>query len=263
MKRTIGACFVIVCMVSTVSAAPITPSIDAYLINFATDLTYDTAGSGSDTLVSTDDGSGGEATAFWPAWPTPGAPTPINYSMPAFSMFGGEVEMGVKFTGSDFDASFLPFPQVSLIGTGLTGEGIGDFKITGRLDTLFGVPNEVLWDIDIAFATLYGYAGFGTYTFEALGTILGGKIADEQQIPEGSQAVIRGFVQLDELAFDEGYSPTDMGLGSSGGVIAGQTGLGEVPPGASVPEPSTLAMLLAGTAALGLGLIRRRGTKRA
>lgn len=254
MKRIFCVLVVLSGMTITASAAPITPSIDAHLINFATDLIYNTNGTDTDTLVSLDDGSGGEATAWWPSWPTPGLPTPIIYDP---GIFGGEVEMAIEFTASDFVPDFLPFPQVSLIGKGLTPQGVSDFTITG---TIGGQgPNVPLWEIDVAFATLYGYSNFGTYTFEALGTIVGGLIPEESDIEIGSQAVIRGFVTLADIAFDEGYTPEDLiDIGSSGGVIAGQTGLGIVPPGATVPEPSSIVLLLSAMAGMGLVAMRRR-----
>lgn len=255
MKRIFCVIVVLSGMTATASAAPITPSIDAHLINFATDLVYDTNGSDTDTLVSIDDGSGGEATAWWPSWPTPGLPNAITYDP---GIFGGEVEMAIEFTASDFEADFLPFPQVSLIGKGLTPEGVSDFTIRGTINGASG-PNVPLWEVDVAFATLYGYSNFGTYTFEALGTIVGGLIPEQSDIEIGSQAVIRGFVTLSDLAFEEGYTPDDLiDIGSSAGVIAGQTGLGVVPPGATVPEPSSIVLLLTAMAGLGLVGVRRR-----
>ncbi len=258
MKRIFCVATLLFGMTVSASAAPFTPSIDAQLINFATGLVYDTNGAAADTLVSLDDGSGGEATAWWSAWPAPGLPTPINYDTGAGTVFGGEVEMAIRFDTSDFVPSFLPFPQVSLTGSGLTGPGIADFTISGVLGG-GGGPNVSLWEIDVAFATLYGYSNFGTYTFEALGTIVGGLIPQQEQIAIGSQAVIRGFVTLADLAFDEGYAPDDiLNVGVSNGVLAGQTGLGLVPPGVSAPEPSSFLLLLTAMAAMGMVAVRRR-----
>jgi len=259
MKRIFCVVAALSGMTVSVTAAPITPSIDAHLINFATSLTYDTNGTNDDTLISTDDGSGGEATAYWPAWPAPGLPTGINYDTGAGTVFGGEVELGVKFDASDFVSSFLPFPQVSLTGSGLGGQGVADFVISGFLGGAGG-PNVNLWEVDISHASLYGYSNFGTYTFEAMGTIVGGLIPQQQQIDIGSQAVIRGFVTLSDLAFGEGYTPDDLLVnpGSSGGVLAGQTGLGFVPPGVSVPEPSSLVLLFTAMATMGMVAVRRR-----
>lgn len=259
MNRIFCVALVLLVWTGKASAAPITPVIDAHLINFATDLIYDTNGVDPDTLISLDDGSGGEATAWWPGWPTPGAPTSLTYDTGlAGSIFGSEVEMAIEFDKSDFVPDFLPFPQVSLTGTGLAPKGVSDFTVTGTIGGAGG-PNVALWEIDVAFATLYGYSDFGTYTFEALGTIVGGLIPSQSDIEIGSQAVIRGFVTLSDLAFEEGYTPEDLlDPGSSFGVVAGQTGLGFVPPGATVPEPSSFVLLLTAMAGIGLVAVRRR-----
>ncbi len=258
MKRIFCVTMVLLGMTVSASAAPITPSIDAQLINFATDLRYNTNGAAADTLVSTDDGTGGEATAWWPSWPAPGLPTAINYDPGGGLIFGGEVEMAIEFDASDFVPGFLPFPQVSLTGSGVTPQGVSDFTITGSLGG-GGGANVSLWEVDIAYATLYGYSNFGTYTFEAMGTIVGGLIPQQEQIAIGSQAVIRGFVTLSDLSFTQGYTPDDiLGVSTSGGVIAGQSGLGNVPPGAGVPEPSSFALLLTAMAAMGMVAVRRK-----
>lgn len=257
MKRFFASVVALGLVTSVASATPITPSIDAHLITFNTAVTYDANGAGVDYLTATSsDANGGEATTYYSQWPVPVSPEALYYSTVAGSAFGAEVDLAVQFTSSTQDPADAPFPTFSIAGTGSNAGA--DFTVTGRMDTIPGGENIALWEVDLSYVTISGYAGFGNYLFEGLGTVLGGFLADEAGVI-GSQAVIRGYVTMPSMPFAPGYSPSDV-LGGNQvhqGFYAAQSGLGEVPEGI-VPEPSSVLLMLFGGAAVGLAALRRR-----
>lgn len=235
-------------------AAPLTPTIFDHDINFGAFNAepipeYRTNGAAPDTLVYTASPANGEVTGYWPVWPAP-------FANPVFDLaglFGGDFVMGVQFTGQD--APYVGGPStldVSLTGTGLnTDPGAPDLLIFGRIAGINGGAPGLLWAIDLANVSLYGYSNWDAYVLEGAGTIVGGFIAEQFQLI-GQPGVMRGH--LDFVDAPAGWipplydprAPIDLALGAG---YSGETGLG-----VAVPEPTTAGLILAG---LGM-LIRRR-----
>ncbi len=148
---------------------------------------WNTMGAAPDTLVYTQE-SQHEVTALWPNWPQP----PV---FPVFDLanqqFGGDLVLGVKFTGQDAPQGPL---DVSLTGTGLNDGMAPDLLIFG---TTMGF-NGLLWALDLEKVSFYGYSdqqGVHSYVLEGIGTIVGGLIPDAMNLI-GKPGAMRGHVDL-------------------------------------------------------------------
>ncbi len=274
MKQTFLASLGVAVCAGAALAAPLTPTITSHDINFGAEFIYATNGTAPDTLVTSKDGAnstGEEATAYWPNWPSTVGVTPIWFNLggaaaPQFN-FGGDLRLGVKFTGHD---ETPPPLDVSLTGTGLYGtygDGAADLEVWGYMSGINGQPvlaNVLLWAVDLEFVSLYGYGnppalGVGSgYVLEGVGKVVGGLIAIENNLV-GSDAVMRGNIDLPESfatpgaikGFASRYDPLSDAQVETRGSYSGETGKGF-----AIPEPAAIVLLGAGA----LLAFRRRQT---
>ncbi len=229
--------------------APLFPTIVGHDINFGAYndpegiAEWSTNGLAPDTLTYILSELHHEATAYWPAWPSP----PVFPIFGAGGVFGGDLGMQVMFTGQDA-------PYVGPGGTidvSLTGTGASpgpDLVIFGSI----GAPGPVmlLWALELEQVSLYGFSGRNAYVLEGLGTIVGGEIAQRNNLI-GRPGGMRGH--LDFKHQPPGWIPAlyhplqDQRDARFRAGYSGETGL--------VPEPGTLAALFAG---LGVLAARRR-----
>lgn len=251
------------CIVSagTAYSAPLFPTIVGFDFNFGAYNRQQVTGApaipewwmnglSADTLTYTRGEYDHEVTAFWPSWPN-GDPDPVF----GLQKFGGDFVLAVKF-----DAQDAPYinPNNDKIDISLTGTGAGienaaipgaDLELWGTIGVM-GTPT-LLWSLDLENVSLYGRAQDKSYVLEGVGKIVGGVIAERNQII-GQVGVMRG--QVDVIGVDGPpalYDPLAvLGDGQYRIAFSGETGLGE-----PVPEPATLAGLVLGASAL---LLRRR-----
>jgi len=231
-------------------AAPILPTIVGHDFNFGghnsdSKIEYYTNGAQADVLTFTQYAADREVTAYWPNWPKP--PVYPVWDAQAGTDFGGDFVLAVQFTGQD--APQGPF-DVSLTGTGLnTQPGAADLSIYGTIKINPNVTwTGLLWAIDLKDVVLYGYSQRSTYVLEGLGTIVGGKVAEEYQLV-GQIGAMRGhldFIESPSNWIAALYNPvTDPREDRVRAAYSGETGL--------VPEPPAVALLL-----MGLGMLTRR-----
>ncbi|MCH8274256.1 MAG: PEP-CTERM sorting domain-containing protein [Armatimonadetes bacterium] len=235
---------------SAALAAPLTPNIFGHDFNFGAfnskgPFEYMTNGVAPDTLTYTMSSLDTEVTAYWPFWPAP----PVFPVLNLGGVFGGDFELYVEFSGQD-----APYVgpggtlDVSLTGTGANAGG-PDLMIWGSIPG--AAPPGLLWALELDVVSLYGYSNFDAYVLEGAGTIVGGLIAERNNLI-GEPGVMRGH--LDFLDRPAGWIPPlydtteDVQL-QLRAAYSGETGWG-VP----VPEPATLLALVVG----GLGLLARR-----
>lgn len=247
MKRLL--CFAFAVSIGTVYAAPLLPEIRDHDINFGAfnpggPVEWSTNGLAPDTLTFVPGEGHHEATAYWPAWPSP-PPIPI---FGGGGMFGGDFVLAVQFTGQD-----APFAgpggviDVSLTGTGAAA-GAPDLMIFGSL----GGPGPVglLWALELEQVSLYGYSGRNAYALEGVGVIVGGLIAQQNNLI-GRPGAMRGEVDFPNMPpgwIPPLYNPVlDPRQGQFRADYSGETGL--------VPEPASSLILAAGAIAL---VFRRR-----
>lgn len=234
--------------------APLTPTIDGADINFGAEFVYATNGSNPDTIFSSKEGVGEEATAYWPSWPNTAGVLPIWYTAAAGgpTTFGGDVKLALLLDGHDETASPL---DVSLTGTG--AQAGADLEIWGS--TTYGAPATLLWAIDFnetakpsvaGRVSLYGYKNSQAYVLEGEGKIVAGEFAVAKNLV-GTTGVVRGNIDLkDFVGFPAHYDPALNVSAQINGSYSGETGAGF-----AMPEPATVALLVMG----GLfGLLRRK-----
>ncbi len=230
-------------------AAPLTPTITGHDLSFGAynqgPVEYQTNGNLPDTLVYMRGAADGEVTTYWPSWPNPPA-YPV-WSELGIPYYGGDFVLGVQFTGQD--APYLGpggDVDVSLTGTGLnTAPGAADLEIYG---TVYIGPqvtrSGLLWAIDLANVSLYGYSNHDSYVLEGTGTIVDGLLASQFGLI-GTSGAMRGH--LDFVNRPAGWMPSLYDpLGSTTvdavrAVYSGETG---------VPEPMSCMLLAAGILAL-------------
>ena len=238
-------------LASSGSAAPLTPTITGHDFNFGAfnglgaPPEWATNGLAPDTLTFIPGGN--EVTAYWPAWPSP----PPNAVFDAAGAFGGDFILNVMFTGQD-----APYVgpggtlDVSLTGTGASVAG-PDLMIFGGIPSL-GIAPPLLWALGLDQVSLYGYSNWDAYVLEGVGTIVGGEIAQRNNLI-GQTGVMRG--NLDFLDRPVGWIPTlydplvDPSTFQIRAAYSGETGVGH-----AVPEPASRAALMIG----GFGLLARR-----
>jgi len=245
MRRTIAG-ILGVSTVAAASAAPIVPRINGHDFNFggwetASVPFYDSRGGNPDWLTLNTDSTDREVTAYWDVWPVGGFPRAV---FNAAGQFGGDISLALEFGGHDETNNPL---SVSLTGSGRNAGA--DLIISGAIPDL-GIAYGPLLSIDISNASLYGYGGSGSFVLEGIGTI----VQANPGLPGGQglvgqQGAMRGNIDFLSMLLPNGYDPLTrlQGQESDGGGYSGEAGL--------VPEPATLAMLLAGSA---LALRRRR-----
>lgn len=251
MNNKLNLTALIAGIAGTASAFPLLPTITAQDFNFGGwngpgPAEYATNGLAPDTLVYLPGSLDTEVTAFWPAWPAP----PVFPVFNAAGAFGGDLVLGVQFTGQD--APYIGpggSIDVSLTGTGLY-EG-ADLMIFGSIPGM-GIGFGLLWALDLRDVSLYGVSDWDAYVLEGAGIIVGGEIAQRNNLI-GHEGVMRGH--LDFFDRPAGWIPplyhplADPRQLDIRAAYSGETGQGT-----AVPEPATLA-------ALGIGLMaiaRRR-----
>ena len=226
------------------SAAPLTPAITGYDLNFGAYNTeaweYRTNGNQPDTLTYDSFPADHEVTAFWPAWPHPPVYPVWNQ---ADGGFGGDFALSVQFTRQD-----APYVgpggtvDVSLVGTGGNTEpGAADLEIYGTI--YLGGPrvtlSGLLWAVDLAKVSLYGYSNHDAYVLEGTGTIVGGAVAELYQLI-GKAGVMRGNLDFQDRPagwMPPQYSPSDeTQVEALRAAYSGETG---------APEPASCILLAA------------------
>ncbi len=234
-------------VVSMTLAAPLIPTINGHDFAFgAYNGTpemeeYATNGAAADTLTFTADPTDSEVVAYWPAWPEP----PVE---PVFGEvgFGGDFVLDVDFISED--APYIgPVGtlDVSLVGTGGNDAG-PDLMIYGTIGAM-GTP-ELLWAIELVDVALYGYADAPAYKLDGVGVIVGGTVAERNNLI-GLPGAMRG--DLDFFGAPDGWVPslydpaTDVDY-QIHAAYSGETGV--------APEPASLLCLALGAFAL---IIRR------
>ncbi len=266
MKHSVLLGVVVLAGTAGAFAAPLTPTITGHDINFGAEFLYATNGAAPDTLITSKDGInsvGGEATAYWPNWPSTVGVLPIWYDLGVPGdlqyNFGGDLRLAVQFTGHD---ETPPPLDVSLTGTGLNTEpGVADLEVWGYISGKIGMPdtaNILLWAIDLDTVSLYGYGNAQSYVLEGKGTIVGGLIAQQNGLI-GSEGVMRGNIDFAQgfavpgaiKGLPSRYDPASDVRAVGEGSYSGETGRGF-----AIPEPVTMVLLLAGGVA---GLRRRIG----
>lgn len=254
MARIACIASVAILVVVAASAEPLIPTIMGHDISFDASntggiLEYQTQGAAPDTLVFTRNESDHEATAYRPNWPDPPLET-IWSENPGFPFAGGDVELGVQFTGQDAP---LNGPDgiltVSLTGTGLNPEGVGDLMVYGTYITDLADPmnpdNQVtglLWSLDLDTVSLYGRSGADSYILEGVGTLVGGYFVEEAGLV-GAPGAMRGhidFVGAPAAWMPMEYDPlsADPMVDSIRAAYSAETGW--------IPEPASLGLLLLG-----------------
>ncbi len=247
MKRTYAVCLG-AALAGSGAAFPLFPEIVGHDINFGAfnvggPPEWATNGLAPDTLTYTLGETHHEATAYWPAWPSPPA-VPI---FGAGGVFGGDLALRVQFTGQD--APYVGpggIIDVSLTGTGMSA-AIPDLMIFGSL----GAPGPVilLWAMDFDAVSLYGSSARSSYVLEGVGFIVAGEIAQRNNLI-GRRGGMRGH--LDFPGAPPGWIPAlyhplqDPRQAQFRAAYSGETGL--------VPEPASLLVLGLG----GLVLASRR-----
>lgn len=248
----IGLSVIVFALSASATAAPLIPPIDMTDFAFGAfnqdeSIEYRTNGSAADTLTFTRNGADHEVSAFWPNWPAP--PMLPVWDLNTTPGFGGDLVLGVQFTGQDAPIGAL---DVSLIGTGFhETSATADLEIWGAIvvdanTTLSGL----LWAINLDQVSLYGYSDSTAYVLEGLGTVVGGAVPTYYNLAVGSPAAMRG--DLDFIDRPAGWLPPlydPLATGPEFSVRAdysGETGL--------VPEPAAMGLLLGG-----LLVFRRRG----
>lgn len=257
MKHCLLGAVVFSALAGLVYAAPLTPTIDGADINFGAEFVYATNGVNPDTMFSSKENQGEEATAYWPNWPSTAGVKPIWYtSLAGGPVFGGDVQLALLFNGHD---ETPPPLDVSLTGTGASDGA--DLQIFGTLTP--GGPNVLLWAIDFNLTakpnvpgkvSLYGYGDTKSYVLEGEGLIVGGQIAEEKNLVN-TTGVVRGNIDLNLrdtgfVGFPAHYDPASNVNVQVAGSYSGETGAGF-----AVPEPGTIGLLLLGSL---FGLVARR-----
>jgi hypothetical protein len=243
MTRILAIC-TFLAFVAGALGAPILPTIAGHDFNFGAynqdqTIEYHTNGVSPDTLTYTLSAADHEVTAYWPNWPN--QPVYPVWDLTGIPNFGGDLLLGVQFTGQDAPIGSL---DVSLIGTGLnTAPGAADLEIWG---TIYLNPNITLtgklWALDLEAVSLYGYSNRDTYALEGVGTIVDGLVAQRYELI-GQAGAMRGH--LDFTNRPPGWVPslyhpdTNIDLNIRAG-YSGETGW--------VPEPASFGLLLAGLA---------------
>jgi hypothetical protein len=249
MKKLL--CLAMLAAATSLTAAPLFPVIAGHDINFGAyngvggPPEWSMNGLAPDTLTYVPAEIHHEATAYWPLWPNP----PVLPIFGGGGIFAGDFVLNVMFTGQD-----APYVgpggviDVSLTGSGAS-PGAPDLMVFGSI----GAPGPVilLWALDLDDVSLYGYSSRRSFVLEGLGTIVGGSIAEQNNLI-GRPGAMRG--QVDFVDIGEGppplYDPLrDPGQNHFRVDYSGETGL--------VPEPASILVITAGIVAL----LARRKTK--
>ncbi|MBN1489373.1 MAG: hypothetical protein JXA69_05595, partial [Phycisphaerae bacterium] len=191
MRSALVALSVLLGVVSMSLAAPLVPTIVGHDINFGAEFEYKTNGLMPDTLTTTKEWLGEEATAYWPNWPITAGVTPIWFNIPGGpAVFGGDLQLDVQLFGED---AMPPHLDVSMVGTGGNGPGIADLEVWGYLAPLPNpaAVNVLLWALDLDAVSLYGYKDDVAYVLEGEGTILDCLLARENVLL-GQPGAMRG-----------------------------------------------------------------------
>jgi hypothetical protein len=226
--------------------APLIPTITSNDFNFGAfnqsgTVEYQTYGNEYDVLYYEYASLDQEVTAYWPDWPN-------NPVCPVYDVtgqnFGGDFGMEADFTGQD--AQFGGF-DVSLTGTW------GFVAIYGTVTVNQVTYSGQLWNLALDKVSLYGYSAHNSYVLEGTGTIIGGYIAQANDLI-GTPGAMRGHLDFQgpQVSWIPSlYDPLDPAppLESIRAAYSGETG--------AVPEPATLLLLGTGLATL---FVRRKKT---